>query len=1082
MGQVRIVKASAGSGKTYRLAYEYVKKVIRDPDLYRSILAVTFTNKATEEMKRQNVGEIHALAQGNKKSGEKPEYLDQLIRETGYNAPQIRGRAEKVRTRILHDYSHFTVLTIDKFFQRIIRAFIRELGMEADFTLELQTDSLLGTAVDQLIEETATDQELQRWIEGFVGERIAEGKSWDIRGEINSLGREIFKEHFRMPENPAEAREEIRALIGEYTRTLEKIKKQMTELAGRAVRTIEEGGFSVADFSYGKSGIAAWFYAVASGEVWKGYGKRVADALTLPEGKWPGKGCARKGELERLVPELRQILIRLCALYDENSRFAHTVLLLRENFRTFAILSDLSDQVRRMCRNRNIMLISDTNRIINDLVAHNDTPFIFEKTGNHFSHYMIDEFQDTSLSQWNNFIPLLDNALAQSAEDPVLIVGDVKQSIYRWRGGDWRILGRRIEERFPEVEQMVLDRNFRSTGNIVAFNNEMISAVVEADNCWLNDQLEEACRTGRISPQEKEELADTLADAYADCRQESARKNSENKGFIRLVQYLKDAQAEEAPNLTLLIRTIEELQKRGFPAGGIAVLVRTNREAEEVARVLMAHKSAHPDTPFCFDMVTQEALRIGKSPAVLFLAACFRLSIDPEDSVSRAYVLKYTGRPPGAGLTEEEKDFFFSLRLVSPEEAFEKILVRYRPDRDAGAIAFIQAFHDQVITFSSTRISDIPLFLRWWEETGRNESVSLPDGRNAVTIITIHKSKGLQYPAVILPFADWSMMPHRETLLWADTAMEPFARLGRMPVGFRKTVADSAYSPHYYREMVYSHVDNVNTLYVALTRAEEELHVMMPAAVKNEGTKISDLMRQAIRPVASGAAVGKMTGTSSAPDGSTVYEFGTPVVREPATEPGDGTVFRMKDYPSFPFGGKIRLRTPSDRYLPDEPAAASPRRYGQLMHRVFESVRTAEEIPGVLDRFGVDGVISPEERERIQGMIVRAMDHPSVRDWFAPGWEVVRNENDILVPGRASSTRRPDRVMIRGDQVVVVDYKFGSVEKKIYARQIGEYLRLIRGMGYKKVEGFLWYVELDRIEKVELKDDACDGTQQTFGF
>jgi len=1059
MGKVKIVRASAGSGKTYRLSYEYVKRALDAPELYRHILAVTFTNKATDEMKRRIIAEINDLANGKTKKGTPPSFLADLQKELALSGDEIQVRASKLRTRILHDYSRFTVLTIDKFFQRIIRAFIRELGVESDFTLELQTESALGTAADRLIEETLSDEQLRAWIGRFIKEQIEEGRGWDIKRELTLLGKEIFSEEFHSRKTTAKNREEIQKIVSTAVGQTEKIKSQMVDLATQAVEIIARTGLARDDFPYGKMGFINYFYTVASGDPWAGYGKRVADALA-DDNKWYTKTSSRKADIMDVIPRLKPLLNSICGLYDTNKQFALTTGLVRENFRSFGLLNDLASYVRQACDERNVMLISDTNRIINSLIDGNDTPFIFEKAGNHFLHFMIDEFQDTSGSQWSNFLPLLTNAVAQNEGDPVLLVGDVKQSIYRWRGGDWEILGDQVSRAFMEVEQSTLDKNWRSMGNIVRFNNEMITSAVATANTEMNDLVSQARSAGIIDGAINTRLQNILARAYTDCTQQVARQAVADQGYIKLIQYDKEVEESREKHL---IDTIEDLQRRGFRAADIAVLVRRNDEAVAVAKSLLEYKSAHPDSPFCYDVVTQEALIIGNSPVVRFMLACFRLSVNTEDSISRAIYLRWQERSVAEPLHDAEKAFLDSLRRISPEEAFEQLMLEYRPDNQPGSVAYLQAFHDQLISFGNSRISDIPLFLRWWEDSGCRESINLPAGQDAITIITIHKSKGLQYPVVIMPYATWEMCPNPRTLLWTASGNAPFADLGPMPVRFKKTMAESAFASDYFRELVYTRVDNLNMLYVALTRAEEELYLMMPRMKKQEGSRVNNLLMRSLPTDGSVVMAGNMAGRVTENGNEGIYEWGEPVYHE--VKPVCRETHSTDAYPTYRFTGKLRLKRDAERYKDEQTGEwrLSPRQYGRLMHRVFESVSTAGEITRVLDRFESEGTISAADHSKLGEIIATALENKQVRGWFDGSWTEIRNENDIIVPAHTASLRRPDRVMIRGGKVVVVDYKFGRKENNYYARQVKGYIDLIRRMGYTDVEGYIWYVELGKV-------------------
>ena len=364
--RAKILNASAGSGKTYQLAYKYVRDVIDQPGLYRHILAVTFTNKATEEMKSRILKEIHRLASG----GASP-YLGNLCRELSLDERSVRKRAAEVRSKILHDYSRFTVLTIDTFFQRILRAFIKELGIDLNYNVEIETASVLSKGADTLIEQITVDRDLQRWLTEFVQERIDEGRKWDIRDGILSLGGELFKEKNKDALSVPRSREELGRIVSRAAAQAEATKKQLQQTAARAVAIISRAGLTAADFSGKSRSFANYFFTVAAGEL-KPYGATVAKMAAAPEG-WGAKGSPAQA----LAPELQPLLREMCDIYDANRKSWNTCDLLKENYRSFALLSDLYKRVQQLCDEQNMMLLSETKYVLSEFIGHNDAPFIY---------------------------------------------------------------------------------------------------------------------------------------------------------------------------------------------------------------------------------------------------------------------------------------------------------------------------------------------------------------------------------------------------------------------------------------------------------------------------------------------------------------------------------------------------------------------------------------------------------------------------------------------------------------------------------------------------------------------------------
>uniref|UniRef100_UPI003AEFD3EC UvrD-helicase domain-containing protein n=1 Tax=Alistipes sp. TaxID=1872444 RepID=UPI003AEFD3EC len=771
-------------------------------------------------------------------------------------------------------------------------------------------------------------------------------------------------------------------------------------------------------------------------------------------------------------------------------------------------------------------------------IGHNDAPFIYEKVGNRFERFMIDEFQDTSVKEWENFLPLLQNAMAQSDATSVVVVGDIKQSIYRWRGGDWKILHTGAQQALgaAETQTVTLQENFRSLPVVVDFNNRAIARIVAADNRLLNAAVDEAAARGDLTAGECAALRDTLADAYRDHAQRP-RRQAEHPGYVSVETF-----ADRPP----VVERLCELLDKGFRPCDIMILVRGATDGAKVAEELLDFKRRNREERYRFDVMTHEALIIGRAPVSSFVVAALRLALNPDDRLSRAVWNRFLGRAFDAPLDESRRTFFRSLRLLPPEEAFERIVMEHDLQRDKRHTAYLQALHEQIIAFCANKIADIALFLRWWDEQGSARSLSIDESASTIEITTIHKAKGLEKRVVVIPYCSWPLDPRSggnvQNIVWAEARGEAGA-VGRFPVRFKRSMAKSGFAAEYYRELVYTHVDNVNLLYVALTRAAESLHVFVP---ERGGRHIGSLLLECLAAEADGAGtvagpeetVGNGTaagpeetagrngtaaakaektavgnGTAAGPEEMTVGP-GTPAAEAAETAVGNETAapeaaeseaaktrpgsvrhtlseagerFEYGEFaPPVARGGRrqeaehvvlehyltsradLRLRLPSQRYFDEGERELSPRNFGILMHRAFQEADTAEDIRRCVERMHADGTLGDADAATLQRMIDRALDNPVVGEWFGGGWERVRNEQEIILPGGV--TRRPDRVMTRGDRAVVVDYKFGGREAGENRRQIGEYLRLLQGMGYTACEGYLWYVKLGEIEKV---GEAC---------
>ena len=1028
MGRVDILSASAGSGKTYRLAYNYIKTLLEEPYNYRHILAVTFTNKATDELKSRILSQLNLLASGS------PSDFDGSLKDDGHDFEQVRANAAKARNLILHDYNNFAVMTIDKFFQRVMRAFVKEMGVELNFNLELQTDSLIDRAADRMLDEVADDRNLYAWIMDYIGENITNGSSWNIKGAIVELGKELFNEEYKHSRISSKEKPELARIASEATARARALTKEYRSEAKKFLSLMDSQALTAGDFKGGASrSVATYIEKVAGGAIEKP-SKAALNALHNGEWHKAGSGGAN-ARIDSIAPQLAAIIERMVELYPKTIVAENTRKVIATHYRDFALLADLRTRIDDICTEEDILPISDVSELIAGLVTDNDAPFIYEKSGNRYDYFMIDEFQDTSTLQWRNFVPLLRNALSQSAGSPVLLVGDVKQSIYRWRGGDWSLLSRGVKDEFGEVNCEPLTINRRSTREVVEFNNALTREAMESITGSIASDLQEAREKGFITSHLEKELGGMVAEAYQDYAQE-VKPNAEG-GYVTVLAYDK----KESPNPT--IARIEELQSRGYRASDIAVLVRTNREARRIADEILEYKNnPERDGRYVFDVVTQDALAISSSPAVRFVIACMKIATNPDDSLARALYNDYFSRPFEEPLSPEEEEFIYSLSTLQPEEVFNEIMLHHPTCSSTSEVPYIQALHSQIIDFCARSIADTSLFIKWWEEKGSEASVQLPQDADAITIITIHKSKGLGFRAVIIPYCSWSLRPMNNSTLWAEPNASLSDSIRKFPASYNKAMAESAFSHSYYTELTMSAIDALNALYVAITRAKDELHLMVPTDAGS--TTIGAIVRN----------MAHLEGEGS------LYEQGEPLHPK----------VRALHQPSISTFGthspaeKIAVRYTHQRY--DEESKGqqlAPRDYGIILHRAMERATSREEIDAGLALLATDGVVSPEEVTSIGEKIDLMMENEVVAGWFDGSWESVRSERDIIYRGHSW---RPDRVMTRGEEAVIVDYKFGINSPASHRRQVELYADLLRKMGYTKVSGYLWYISMERIEQV----------------
>ena len=1062
MKRAQILSASAGSGKTFRLVLKYICEVLEHPECYRNILAVTFTNKATEEMKSRIIKELNNLA-----SNQKSQYLEEIIRRTGFSEPQIRAKALKARTRILHDYSRFTILTIDRFFQRILRAFINELSLDLNYNIELDTAMLLERSADSLIESISDEKnsDVKRWLLEFAEERLNEGSKWDMRKDLRILGGELFKDGVAKRIGNNIDKERLRTIINKLVKHDNAIIERITQLGIEAVDYMEKYGITPSDFKGKTRSFAHCFAKYANGELTAPSNTIIAAATDST--KWYGSDADAMimSATEVLRPKLEEI----CQLYSDNIERINTTKLLRENYRSYALLSDLYKSINTICQEENIMVLDKTKEILSQFVDQSNAPFIYEKVGNRYDRYMIDEFQDTSVREWRNLRPLLLEALASNPEASVFIVGDIKQSIYRWRGGDWRLLDSQVKEDLgPEnVDDETLEINRRSLGNIVNFNNAFIKNIVDQDNSHINNAiLNNALSDNKISLSTHNELEDIIERAYSKCKQEAYIRSEYGNAEVSLF----DPKFGESP----FIEAIKDAIARGYRYKDILILVRGANDGRKVAKALYDYKNeCLRNNEAGFNILTSDSLTIDSCDVIKFIIALLRLAIDPHDDIERGIYNGYLKRPYGTEFSEEELRLLTKIAHLSPLEAFELIIDHFALHTQRNHIAYIQAIHEQILTYTSSHIADIHHYLAWWDERGCKESLSVEKTDDTIEITTIHKAKGLERDVVIIPYCKWSMTPNANMrpIVWAkaNSKSEEAAAIGEFPVTYGLTMENSAFAEEYCKELVMSHVDGINLLYVAVTRAKKELYIYTPKSLNTKSSSQSSAsdITHFIHSAMENMDIMQKEATEYDESGAVTcqrYTYGKKIdLHTPIDNDSTSNGTLLEEYPTH--APEIAIHYPTRRFVEEGMTPGSTMcSNGIKLHKVFEDANTRDDLYRAIERMSANCQISTIEAEQLRISIEQAMQHDQVREWFSGEWDDIKSEVEILHKGK---TLRPDRVMIRGDRAIVVDYKFGNKLNKQYNAKMTKYIELLENMGrYTTIEGYIWYISLGTIERV----------------
>ncbi len=1074
-----VYRASAGAGKTHTLTGEYLSLLFAAPGAFRHILAVTFTNKATDEMKSRIVNELYNLA-ANKNS----DYLQTLQSTYTLTEKQVRGQAQKILIDVLHDYSAFHISTIDRFFQQTMRAFTREIGLHGGYGIEMDQELVLATAVDNLLADLDDPQnkQLLRWFLRFAEERIENGGEWNLRREIMALGREVFKEKFKTFSHEVTQDIANKQKLDSYRNELYKIIRstefEIQNLGKEALYIMEQHMVKPSDFKGGSRSPLTLFERLAQGEMKEPTTTFIKLVDNIENYYTKTTPTGMREILKATILDGLNDCVRGVIYLFEHLKNYYSAKEINRYFYTLGILTDISQQIAIYREEKNVMLIADTTELLNKIIGQSDTPFIYEKIGTRIDHYMIDEFQDTSNMQWNNFRPLLEESLAQGQDN--LIVGDVKQSIYRFRNSDWKLLDEQIRLDFPdeEMQEKTLKDNWRSCPNIIKFNNAFFTALPAVFQNTYNEMLS----TSSLNEQEKALFDTKIIAAYDKCYQQIPPQTHPLEGHVR-IEFLSDDDDEQGKSwreksLEQLPRLLEQLQDNGYALKDIAILVRTNQEGAQVADTLLAYKENHPSKHYHYDLISDDALFISNAISVRFLVALLRFLKKPSDVMNKEIVahlynvLKGCFGDERTALSIENLSILQQISQQSLYEIVEELFRLFADDFPENEQIFIQAFLDMISEFVQKEHADLSLFLLWWDESGSKKTITTPDGQNAIRILTIHKSKGLGFKAVIIPFCDWEIdhKPNKPIVLWNQPQEKPFNKLHLVPVRYTPILSKTIFAKEYFDERLHTFIDNLNTLYVALTRPKEELFVFAPAPTKinkesNQVEKISSLADAMWASLCTDIPDTKEKETLISLSSffnveAHTFEIGTISATSQKKEKKKFEEIGMPRLTSVSSTDRLRLRLQSKGLFFDDPH----RKHGTLMHQILSNIRTPKDVAQAINQYRQKGVIDKEEAVALHTRLTHLLNQPEVKTWYDETADI-KNEADILFGNGLS--KRPDRVIFRQGQVIVIDYKFGEQANPKYRQQINTYLKLIRQMGYQQVEGFLWYVELGKIEHIQ---------------
>lgn len=1079
-----IYKASAGAGKTFFLTESFLILAFRAPAYFRKVLAVTFTNKAAEEMKTRITEQINQLAENPDTS----QHLAALKKVFPHKTKEsIQKEAEAIRNEILHNYSLFSVSTIDSFVQKIIRAFTFEMNLRSNYNVQLDTESVMVDLRDRLLDKIEHDERLLKWLIKFAEYKIAENKSWDFNRDIEQLSAKVLGEEYRnyygnrqLPDNLDKLRKKLLSIKKDF-------EKRMLSISQTAREAIENQSIDYTKPG-NKSKLAGEYLLkhIPNGKYEPN--KTLQKILHEPE-KWANQkaNTDARAEAKKLYEAVAPLLKEAFDLFfGEYPQYKSTVEVLN-NFYTFGILADIAALLPDYREDNNELLISDTTLLLKELIQNNDAPFIYEKTGNRYSHILFDEFQDTSNFQWENFKPLIQNSL--SAGNYNLIVGDIKQSIYGWRGGDRTLLLHGVKDQIgPEnVAENNLAYNRRSAANIVRVNNLLFKRLPEILQNTFNAKLKELSSDEMAEEAEKEGMLTAITEAYKESSQKIVEK-SDYKGYaeIKFSAKSKGENKADAENRAgeMTADAVNRLLMRGCRAGDIGILVRNNTEAQLLTDMLYAYQAENPKAAE-YQVFSASSAELIKSPSVKLITAAFKHICEPEDDIARAELLQAARRLKGSEapelhsllshpelarkfLPDGSAQSMDELKSMSLYELSEKMIDYFALRENTDDFEFIRNLQDLILNYAERNSDDLHSFTQWWQEQGIKEFLQISDKLNAVKILTVHKSKGLGIKHLIVPFANWDLAPQANTSFWAEDELGFFGKKQYYLLDYKKALANTVFRKSYFRHTLNNYTEALNLLYVALTRAVESLTVFVHFNPNSKTiSNVGHLLKEALKKPADSNETDSDLYIDPAEyfnESDNCLIIGQPPEdSQEKTEDEPTKSFFENEYPGRKSALIPAISAQSEDFFIEAVEAVKQKvDYGSLMHKIFAEIKTSDDIDQVVSRLHIEGYITKDERSELSRKTKEIILRPAVVDWFKNDKEVITERSIITEEGL---TRIPDRVVIDKDRITVIDFKFGK-QRPEHHEQVLEYKELLQKIYARKVQAFLYYAETDHKEEV----------------
>lgn len=1024
-----IYNASAGSGKTFTLTLEYIKMLLNDKQPHDNkslphsrILAVTFTKKATAEMKERILKELYIMST----TPEKSDYAKEILKTSGdkWTLEKLKLQAQKLLIDILQDYSRFSISTIDSFFQQVIRTFARELGLSATYDLSLDGEEMIQDAVDEIFkrirENKDEDKDLVKWMIDFIQNNIEEDNKWNPNKTIKLFSKQLLQEQVMRRMDDLQKAFEDKNFMRQYRSQLQKIcldtEQQVKQLLQQAssILASEEG--------WNKDIYPA---CQKSPEIWlKGEQGKTFFNIIENSTKIINKSKTTKAQQEILLnlytQQLEKIFLQLFQICTGN--IAKDYLTAKEilpNLYSLGILQDVSKQIETTNRNIGRLPISEINQLLHQIIEDQDAPFIYERIGQYFHHYMIDEFQDTSALQWENFLPLIQENESYNRDN--LIVGDVKQSIYRFRNSDWSLL-RDIPALFAKSQVIPMPQNWRTAHVIIEENEKLMEDFSKHIANKLNTQFNQNTVGNDI--------------AYIFDKDSMHQKAAKDRSGYFHLQFFEGNDAEDQ-TLNNLHLQLQALQAEGIDLKRVTLLVRFGEQAAILAKYLIEKG---------YTVQSSEGLKIGAHPIIKILICLLKQQGHSLDPIDKAYIQEHYGT-----LTEKQHEGIIHAQQLPLYEQVQMLIDTLQLAQQQHIAPYITSFLDLIYQFTKNRVADRQSFLDYWERKGQNKTIPSSLSTDSIRIITIHSSKGLEFDIVFIPFFTWEVTKSRDNdIIWCEPKTAPFNQLPLVAVHPSKALLQSHFKNEYIQEQLSQAIDNLNLTYVAITRPKYRLYIygqINRRTTNSVGAEVFSLYKQKL-------------------NDQLIYRVPDVDIPDPLPPLDDDDTHTLPaTYVQEPIDSRLTLRSRTeDDFEEDAPLAMVD--LGILMHLWLSHINTWKDAEPTLKRLILQGQVTQQQALELQKQLQQLqtlIQRENHSDWFSNQYTILSEQDIITLSG---NIQRPDRVMISGNHAIVIDYKFGYEQPLSHLEQVRDYMLLLNQMGYT-AEGHIIYVALNKIHSIK---------------